>query len=155
MVVYAVGIIVATTVNVPSGFTEQWRTSSSSSRTTGMSQELFDSAGAMGNIHGTLNGGANSNITMLIALEPAGAVATPTPTPTPPPGGGISLRAAATGNNDAGGSTLTIGLPAATTSGDVIVAHVIVHTAGNKITPPAGGNQVQLLHTRSSISTPT
>ncbi len=155
MLVYAVGIIVATTVNVPSGFTEQWRTSSSSSTTSEMSQELFASAGATGKIHGTLNGGANSNITMLIALEPAGAVATPTPTPTPPPGGGISLRAAATGNNDAGGSTLTIGLPAGTTSGDVMVAHVIVRTAGNKITPPAGWNQVQRLDSSSSIATAT
>src|SRR5260370_32495193 len=85
MVVYAVGIIVATTVNVPSGFTEQWRTSSSSSTTSEMSQELFASAGATGKIHGTLNGGANSNITMLIALEPAPAATTPTTTPPPPP----------------------------------------------------------------------
>src|SRR5260370_10485403 len=141
MVVYAVGIIVATTVNVPSGFTEQWRTSSSSSTDSERAQELFASAGATGKIHGTLNGGANSNNTMLIAIEPGGAVARPTPPPPPPPGGGISLRAAATGNNDAGGSTLTIGLPAGTTSGDVMVAHVIVRTAGNKITPPAGWNE--------------
>jgi len=155
MLVYAVGVIVVTTVNVPSGFTEQWRTSSSSSTTSEMSQELFASAGATGKIHGTLNGGANSNITMLIALEPAGAAATPTPTPTPPPGGGISLRAAATGNNDAGGSSLTIGLPAGTTSGDVMVAHVIVRTAGNKITPPAGWNQVLRLDSSSSIATAT
>src|SRR5260370_33868916 len=84
---------------------------------------MFAATGATGTIHGTHNGGANSNITMLIALEPAGA-ATPTPTPTPtspptptptPPGGGISLRAAATGNNGAGRSTLTIRLPAGTT----------------------------------------
>src|SRR6266571_5413013 len=125
MLVYAVGITLATTVNVPSGFTEQWRTSSSSSTTSEMSQKIFASTGATGTIHGTLNSGANANITILIALEPAGAVATPTPTPTPQPGGGISLRAAATGNNDAGGSTLTIGLPAGTTSGDVMVAHMI------------------------------
>src|SRR6266702_7914049 len=39
------------------------------------------------------------------------STATPTPTPTPPPGS-ISLRAAAIGNNGAGDSTLTIGLPA-------------------------------------------
>ncbi len=155
MLVYAVGIIVATTVNVPSGFTEQWHTSSSSSTTSEMSQELFASTGATGKIHGTLNGGANSNITMLIALKPAGATATPTPTPTPPPGGGISLRAAATGNNDAGGSTLTINVPAGTTSGDVMVAHVIVRTAGNAITRPAGWNQVQRLDSSSSIATAT
>src|SRR5260221_1875088 len=104
-------------------------------------------------IDGTNTGGANSNLTMLIALEPAVAAATPTPTPPPPPGGGISLRAAATGNNDAGGSTLTIGLPAGTTSGDVMVAHVIVRTAGNKITPPAGWNPVLRQDTSSSIAT--
>src|SRR5207302_7806140 len=54
--------------------------------------------------------------------------ATATPTPTPPPGG-ISLRAAAIGNNGQGDSTFTIGRPAGTTSGDVMVAHVIVHPA--------------------------
>src|SRR6266849_7268887 len=134
MLIYAVGIIVQTTVNVPSGFTQVWSTSSSSDTTSEMSQEIFAPAGATGTIHGTHNGGANSNITMLIALEPAGA-ATPTPTPTPtstptptptptPPPGGISLRAAATGNNGAGGSTLTISVPTGTTSGDVMVAHV-------------------------------
>src|SRR5260370_22970784 len=106
-----------------------------------MSQELFSAIGATGTIHGTHNGGANSNITMLIALEPA-PLGTPTPTPTStptptPPPAGITLRAAAIGNNGAGGSTLTIGLPAGTQSGDVMVAHVIVRTANNTITPPA------------------
>src|SRR5260221_5208010 len=62
--------------------------------------------------------------------------ATPTPTPTPTPPSGISLRAAAIGNNGGGGPTLTIGEPAGTTSGDVMVAHVIVQTAGNTITDP-------------------
>ncbi len=71
MLVYAVGIPAATTVNVPSGFTEQWSTGSSSSTTSEMSQEIFASTGATGTIHGTLNGGANDNITILIALEPA------------------------------------------------------------------------------------
>jgi hypothetical protein len=70
MLVYAVGIVAATSVNVPSGFTEQWRTSSSTSTTSEMSQELFASTGATGTIHGTLNS-ANSNITYLIALKPA------------------------------------------------------------------------------------
>ncbi|TME10012.1 MAG: hypothetical protein E6I80_07120, partial [Chloroflexi bacterium] len=69
------------------------------------------------------------------------STATPTPTPTPPTGS-ISLRAAAIGNNGQGDSTLTIGLPAGTTSGDVMVAHVIVHPAGNVITPPTGWNLV-------------
>src|SRR6266481_1973162 len=59
--------------------------------------------------------------------------ATPTPTPTPLPGGGISLRAIAIGNNGAGDSSLTIGLPAGTSSGDVLVAHVTVQSAGNAI----------------------
>src|SRR5260221_7742248 len=83
-----------------------------------MSQEIFSSTGATGTIHGTQNG-VNSNITQLIALEPAG-VATPTPTPTPSPTatptpgpGRITLRAAATGNNGVGSTSLTIGLPAA------------------------------------------
>jgi hypothetical protein len=158
MLVYAVGIIVATTVNVPSGFTEQWRTSSSSLTTSEMSQEIFASTGTTSTIHGTLNGGANSNITMLIALKPAGAAVTPTPTSTPSPTptpGGIALRAAAIGNNDAGSSTLTIGLPAGTSSGDVMVAHVIVRTAGNKITPPVGWSLVLQLGTSSSAATAT
>ena len=163
MLVYAVGIIVVTTVNVPSGFTEQWRTGSKTSTTSEMSQEIFASTGATGTIHGTLNS-ANSNITMLIALKPAGpatptptptSTSTPTPTPTPTPPSGISLRAVATGNNGAGGSTLTIGLPPGTTSGDVMVAHVIVRTAGNAIATPAGWSLVLRQDSGSSIATAT
>ena len=41
MLVYAVGITVATTVNVPAGFTQQWSTTSTSSTTSEMSQEVF------------------------------------------------------------------------------------------------------------------
>ena len=81
MLVYAVGITGATTVNIPTGFTEQWNAGSSTSTTSEMSQELFASIGATGTIHGTHNGGANSNITLLLALKPAGGAATPTPTP--------------------------------------------------------------------------
>src|SRR5260370_25393942 len=61
MLVYAVGITVATTVNVPSGFTQEWSTTSNSSTTSEMSQELFSSIGATGTLHCTHNGGANSN----------------------------------------------------------------------------------------------
>src|SRR5206468_960168 len=114
MLVYAVGIIIVTTVNVPSGFTQVWRTSSSSDTASEMSQELFASAGATGTIHGTHNGGANSNITMLIALKPAGA-----------------------------------------TRCDVMVAHVIVQTAGNVITRPTGWNLVLRQDTSSAIATAT
>jgi len=147
MLVYAVGIVVPTTVNVPAGFTQQWRAASNTSTTSEMSQELVASAGATGTIHGTLNGGANSNITMLIALRPAGAV------PPPPPAGGIALRAAAAGTNGAGGSTLTINVPVGTSSGDVMIAHVIVRTAGNTITLPPGWIQVLRKDSSSSIST--
>ena len=147
MLVYAVGIVAATSVNVPAGFTQVWRTTSNSSTTSEMSQEILAPVGATGTIHGTLSS-ANSNITMLIALRPAGA----TPPPPPP---GISLRAAATGNNGAGGSSLSINLPAGTTSGDVMVAHVIVRTAGNTITPPAGWNLVLRQDSTSSIATAT
>jgi hypothetical protein len=70
MLVYVVGINIATTVNVPSGFTQEWSTTSRSWTTSEMSQELFPSIGATGTIHGTHNGGATSNITMLIALKP-------------------------------------------------------------------------------------
>ena len=70
MLVYAVGIIVVTTVNVPTGFTQQWSTSSNSSTTSEMSQEIYSSIGVIGKIHGTHNGGANSNITLLLALKP-------------------------------------------------------------------------------------
>ena len=71
MLVYAVGIVVPTTINVPSGFTEQFYAASNSSTTSEMSQEIFASTGATGTIHGTLNGGASDNITLLIALKPA------------------------------------------------------------------------------------
>ncbi len=65
------GITVATSVNVPSGFIEEWSITSNQSTTSEMSQETFSAIGATGTIHGTHNGGANSNITMLIALKPA------------------------------------------------------------------------------------
>src|SRR5213078_335665 len=78
-----------------------------------------------------------------------------TPTPTPQPGGGISLRAASTGNNGAGGPSLTISTPVGTTSGDVMIAHVVVRTAGNTITAPPGWSLVLRLDTGSSISTVT
>ena len=52
--------------------------------------------------------------------------------------GTISLRAVASGNNGSGGSTLTLSAPAGVQSGNVLVAHVVVQTAGNVITPPAG-----------------
>src|SRR5438552_5689655 len=94
MLVYDVGIVTATTVNVPTGFTQQWSAGSSTSTTSEMSQKLFASTGATGTIHGTLTS-ANSNITYLIALKPAGAVSS-----TPQ---GISLRATATGSNGAKG----------------------------------------------------
>jgi len=71
MLVYAVGLVVATSVNIPSGFTEQFYSVSNSLTTSEMSQEIFASTGATGTIHGTLNGGANDNITQLIALKPA------------------------------------------------------------------------------------
>jgi uncharacterized protein YbdZ (MbtH family) len=145
MLVYTVGIAAATTVNVPSGFTQAWRTASSSLTTSEMSQELFAATGATGTMHGTLTS-SYSNITMLIALRPAGA------TPPPPPAG-ISLRAAAASNNGAGGSSLSISVPAGTTSGDVMMAFVIVQTAGNTITPPAGWTKVLRQDTSSAIAT--
>src|SRR5260370_24453554 len=99
-------------------------------------------------MHGAHNGGVKSNTRRLFAPEPAGA------TPPPPPSG-ISLRATAIGNNGAGGSTLTIGLPPGTTSGDVMVAFVVVQTAGNAITPPVGGNPVLRQDSSASIATST
>src|SRR5204862_5018595 len=82
-----------------------------------------------GTIHSTHNGGANSNIFYLTGRgRDAGALrdwrSAACSSPPPPPGGGISLRATAIGNNGSGSSTLTIGLPAGTTSGDVMLAHV-------------------------------
>ena len=127
-----------------------------------MSQKVFTSSGATGTIHGTHNGGANSNITILIALKPAGGTGTPTPTPatTPTPTatsspGAISLRAAVSSNNGTGGSALTINTPAGTQSGDVMVAHVVVRTAGNAIMVPTGWNLVLRQDRGSSISTAT
>src|SRR5437660_4153391 len=83
MFVYLVGAVTISTVNVPTGFTEQFYSVSNSLTTSEMSQEIFASSGATGLIHGTLTS-ANSNITQLIALRPAPAP-TPTPTPTPTP----------------------------------------------------------------------
>ena len=147
MLVYAVGIVTATTVNVPTGFTQEWRTASNTSTTSEMSQELLASAGATGTIHGTLSS-ATSNITYLIALRSAGAAS-------PPPPSGIWLRAGAAANNGAGGSSLTINVPTGTSSGDVMVAFVVVRTAGNVITPPAGWSLVLRQDSGSALSTVT
>src|SRR5260221_6839302 len=141
MLVYVVGITTATTVNVPAGFSQQWQTTSSSSTTSEMSQQTYPEIGDTGTIHGTHNGGSRSNITQLIALKPAEVAITATPTPTPPtptptpqPGGeSIALRAAVSGNNDTGCSTLSIRLPAGTQRGDVLVALAVVRTASNII----------------------
>src|SRR2546427_6361539 len=83
--------------NVPSGFTEQWRTSSNTSTTSEMSQEIFASPGATGTIHGTLNI-ANSNITSLIHI-------TALRSQSQLPSSLLPLRTTATGNNGAVGST--------------------------------------------------
>src|SRR5258708_19781859 len=112
VLVFAICVIVVTTVNVPSGFTEVWRTSSSSSTTSEMSQEFFASTGATGTIHGTHNGGANSNITLLIALEPTSEKHTPAPHPPQQPVCRLLLPKATTSNNDAGCPKLTIPEPA-------------------------------------------
>src|SRR5260370_8310784 len=105
MLVYAVGIIIRTAVNVPSGFTQVWSTTSSSDTTSEMSQEIFASTGATGTIHGTHNGGANYIVRAPSELQPHLEVVSrllptkttpPTPTPTPPERR-ISLRAAAPG----------------------------------------------------------
>ncbi len=96
---------------------------------------------------------APNNFTDSFTISSSTPTPTPTSTATPPPGGGISLRAATSGNNGNGGANLTINLPAGTTSGDVMVAHVIVQTAGNTITPPAGWNLVLRQDSASSIST--
>src|SRR5438034_2577744 len=53
MLVYAVGITVPTTVNVPAGFTQEWSVTSNTLTTSEMSQEIFASIGATGTIHGT------------------------------------------------------------------------------------------------------
>src|SRR5437867_11192942 len=124
MLLYAVGIVAASLHDALPIFTQQWRTTSSTSTTSEMSQEIFASSGATGLIHGTLTS-ANSNITQLIALKPAG-----TPTPTPQPPGGISLLSPYTTLFRSGASSLTVNTPVGTTSGDVMIAHVVVRTAG-------------------------
>src|SRR5258706_589348 len=96
---------------------------------------------------------APNNFTDSFTISSSTPTPTPTSTATPPPGGGISLRAATIGNNGNGGANLTINLPAGTTSGHVIVANVIVQTAGNTITPPAGWNLVLRPDRLTAIST--
>lgn len=152
ILVYAVGITAPTTVNVPSGFTQEWTATSSTSTTSEMSDKILTTTGATGTISGSHNGGTNSNITHLIALKPATPTSTPTPTPTP---SNISLSSASNGNNGSGGTSLTINKPTGTANGDVMVAHVVVRTAGNTITPPSGWSLVLRKDSSGSISTAT
>ena len=146
MLVYAAGIIIPTSFTLPSGFTDEWYAATNSQTTSEMSQKLLSSTGATGNIHGTLSTGNYSSVTHLIALRPANA-----PTPTPP--SGISLRSQAANNNGGGSSSLTLNVPNGTQSGDVMVAHVAVRSAGNTITAPSGWTQVVRQDTSSSLST--
>src|SRR5260221_14722973 len=74
----SVGIVAATSVNDPAGFTQVWRTASKSLTTSEISQEIDASTGATGTIHGTLSV-SNSNITQLIALKPRSEEHTPEP----------------------------------------------------------------------------
>ncbi len=86
MLVYTVGITVPTTVNTASGFTQHWSVTSSSATTSEMADSLYPPVGSTGVINESHNGGANSNITQLIALRPAiNAIPTPTPIPTNTP----------------------------------------------------------------------
>ncbi len=146
MLVYAVGIIIPTAFTLPSGFTDEWYAATNSQTTSEMSQKIDSSTGATGNIHGSLPTGTYSSVTHLIALRPANA-----PTPTPP--AGISLRSQAANNNGGGSSSLTLNVPQGTTSGDVMVAHVAVRTAGNTITAPSGWTQIVRKDTGSALST--
>src|SRR5947199_5472705 len=91
-----------------------------------------------------------SYITPLIALKPAG---------TPPPS--LFLTETATSllytlslHDALPISSLTISTPVGTTSGDVMIAHVVVRTAGNTITAP-GWIKVLQQDTSSAISTVT
>jgi len=79
MLVYATGITVPTTVNVPTGFQEEWSTTSTSSTTSEMSDKIDPTTGATGTVSGSHNGGSNTNITHLIALRPAGTTGSSTP----------------------------------------------------------------------------
>src|SRR5260370_7581866 len=62
------------------------------------------------------------------AFTISSATSTPTPTPT---GGGITLRAAASGSNGAGGSSLTISKPPGTSSGHRLLPPVVLRSAPN------------------------
>jgi len=146
MLVYAVGVIIPTAFTLPSGFTDEWYAATNSQTTSEMSQKIDSSTGATGTIHGTLPTGTYSSVTHLIALRPANA-----PTPTPP--SGISLRSQAANNNGGGTSSLTLTVPNGTQSGDMMVAHVAVRSAGNTITAPSGWTQIVRKDTSSSLST--
>ncbi len=69
-----------------------------------------------------------------------------------PAGSSISMRAASSGNNAGGGTTLVINKPAGTASGDVMIAHVVVQTAGNTITAPSGWALIRRQDSGSSVS---
>src|SRR5260221_1938954 len=68
MLVYAVGIAVATTVNVPSGFTQVSYNNSNSAITSEMSQEIVASSRATGTSHSTHTCAANFIINTRNAL---------------------------------------------------------------------------------------
>jgi len=146
MLVDAVGVIRAASVQPPSGFTEGAYSASNANTASQLFDEISSSASATGTIHTTMTIGTYSTITQLIALVPADA----TP-PTPP--SGISLRSSSANTTGSSSSSLTLNVPAGTQSGDVMVAHVVVRTAGNTITAPTGWTQIVRKDTGSALST--
>jgi len=147
MLVYAAGIVnPSTSVTQPTGFTQQWKANSSTATSSVLAQEAYPTAGTTGTIHGTL-GGNYSSATQLLALRPAGIYAS---TPS-----GISLRSSSADNNGTGSTSLTMNNPSKTQSGDVLVAHVVVQTAGNSIAGPSGWHIIKRQDTSSSLATAT
>jgi hypothetical protein len=146
MLVDAVGIIRAASVQAPTGFTEGAFSASNANTASQLFDETDTSTGATGTIHTTMPIGTYSTVTQLIALIPASA----TP-PTPP--SGISLRSSSANTSGGSSSSLVLNVPAGTQSGDVMVAHVVVRTAGNTITVPTGWTQIVRQDTGSALST--
>src|SRR5260221_8864219 len=83
---------------------------------------------------GTNSAASNPEVTQQTAqLTPTMSQPTKTQTgisPIQQSGRNITFRAASSGNNGAGGSALTINVPTGTSTGDVMIAHVVVHQSG-------------------------
>ena len=166
LLVALVGVTANTTVTPPPNFVERYNLENSTSptgKTAVLSDMLEPVAGVTVVQPAQESSNVGSNVTQLIALSPmttstatvtpsstAITSSTPTQTMTPTNLGSIASKGQTTASNGTGSTNLTIAVPTGLTSGDLILAQIVVNDAATLITPPTGW--ILILRTQSTSS---